>query len=96
MAMIDNIEELKELSGLMTPELIRFMELSKETGPVIPIKADKFIFLGEAAEILGTNKTVICRYVREGLLKAWYIPHNPKRKFKLSEVLALAKEEVIV
>lgn len=92
MALVDNIEELKELSGLMTPELIRFMELAKETGPVIPIKADKYIFLGEAAEILGTNKTVVCRYVRDKLLKAYLLPYSSKRKFKLSEVLALAKE----
>lgn len=94
MALIDNIEELRELSKLMTPELIRYMELAKETGPVIPIKAEKYIFLGEAAEILGTNKTVICRYVRDKLLKAYRLPDSSKRKFRLSEVLALPKEEV--
>ena len=90
MALIDNIDELRELHSMMTPELVRFMELARETGPVIPIKADKLVFLGEAAEVLGTNKTVVCRYIKDGLLKPVYTPYCSKRKFWLSEVKALA------
>lgn len=90
--MLNNIEQLSKLAQILTPELLRFMELAQNTETVImPIKGDKLIFAGQAAETLHVNPNMITRYVNEGLLNPVYTPHSSKRKFWLSEVKALAK-----
>lgn len=87
------IDDIKKLAELVTPELIRFLELSQNADTVLlPVKGDKLIFSGEAAKILRVNSTMISRYVREGLLQPVYTPHGKDRKFWLSEVLALPKK----
>ena len=92
--MLENLKELKELSKILSPDLIRFMELAQNTSTVVmPIKGDKLVFIGEAAETLHVNTAMIARYVKDGLLKPVYTPHSGKRKFWLSEVKALARRE---
>ena len=92
--MLENLDKLKELSKLLSPDLIRFMELAQNTDTVLmPVKSDKLIFAGQAAEILHVSPAMIYRYVREGLLKPVFTPHSKKRKFWFSEVKALAKKE---
>ena len=89
-----NIEELQELSKLLTPEMLKFLELAQNTEPVLmPIEGDTLIFMSDAAKVLHTNTTMISRYVREGLLRPVYTPHCSKRKFWLSEVKGLARRE---
>lgn len=89
-----NIQELKELAGILNPDLLRFMELAQNMDTVLmPVKGDKLIFASQAAEVLHVGAGMIYRYVEEGLLRAVYTPHSGKRKFWLSEVKALAKEE---
>lgn len=87
-----NVEEIKELSAVLTPELLRFMELAQNTEPVLmPVESDVLIYTGQAATVLHTNTTMISRYVKEGLLEPVYTPHCSKRKFWLSEVKKLAR-----
>lgn len=89
-----DIEELEKLSKLLTPEMLRFMELAQNVEPVImPIKGDTLIYMSEAAKVLHTNTTMISRYVREGLLRPVFTPHCRKRKFWLSEVKGLVRRE---
>ena len=87
-----DVGELEKLAKILTPEMIRFMELTRDTGAmVMPVKGDTLIFMNDAAKVLHTNSTMISRYVKEGLLRPVYTPHCNKRKFWLSEVKALAK-----
>ena len=86
------LDELREISKILTPELLKFLELTQGVeGAVMPVKADKLVRMGEAAKVLDTNTTMISRYVREGLLKPVYTPYSRQRKFWLSEVKGLAR-----
>lgn len=86
-----DVQEIRDLALALTPEVIRFLELSQNADTsVMPIKGDALIESGEAAKVLDVSKTMISRYVREGRLDAYYVPHSSRRKFWLSEVKALA------
>lgn len=89
-----DVKELLELKEALTPELIRFLELTQGIeGVVMPVKADKLIRQGEAAEVLDVSRSTISRYVREGLLQPVYTPHSSQRKFWLSEVKGIVRRE---
>ena len=80
-----DLQELREISRTVTPELIRFLELSQN--------ADTSIMLvrqGEAARVLNVNRDAITQFVKAGLLTPYYTPNSRQRKFWLSEVKALA------
>lgn len=58
---------------------------------VLLTPADRLIHSGEAAKILGVNQNKISSLVKKGLLTPLFIDSN-RRKFWLSEVLALPKK----
>ena len=58
---------------------------------VLQTPADRLIHSGEAAKILGVNQNKISSLVKKGLLTPLFIDSN-RRKFWLSEVLALPKK----
>lgn len=94
-----NIEELKllvELTGqiknnlqVIEPQLQTIKKFSLENVLLAP--ADRLIHSGEAAKILGVNQNKISSLVKKGLLTPLFIDSN-RRKFWLSEVLALPKK----
>ena len=86
------LDELRKIHDALTPELIRYLELTNGTGMVMPIKGDMLIQQSEAAKVLDVNTTSISRFVREGILTPYYTPFSTRRKFWLSEVKALAKK----
>lgn len=87
-------QAVRELGTALTPEVIEFLRLSQHADTsILPIKGDKLITMGEAASVLDVNTTTISRFVREGLLHAYYTPHSRMRKFWLSDVKALARGE---
>lgn len=80
-----------------SPEVLQFLTLLKETGAdqlVSPVRADKLIEAGQAAEVLKVSRNRIGAYCRAGLLPAYYTPGSNNRKFWLRDVLALAQKEV--
>ena len=85
-----DLQELKLLSNWLTPEILEFLRLSQNADTsIMPIKGDKLIQMSEAASVLNVNPSMISRYVKEGLLTAYYTPHSSRRKFWLSEVKKL-------
>ena len=96
-AMVQKGQELKELlQG--TPEILSFVKCLHNSGEkqiVLPINMDVLLRASQAAKVLGTDKTCIYRYVREGLLHPFYTPHSQYMKFWLSDVKALARKERI-
>ena len=90
-----DLQELKILSNLLTPEILEFLKLSQNADTsIMPIKGDKLIQMSEAASVLNVNPSMISRYVKEGLLTAYYTPHSSRRKFWLSEVKGLADKDL--
>lgn len=86
-----DLQELREISRTVTPELIRFLELSQNADTsIMPIKGDVLVRQGEAARVLNVNKDAITQFVKDGLLTPYYTPNSRQRKFWLSEVKALA------
>lgn len=76
-----NMQELKELAGILNPDLLRFMELAQNMDTVLmPVKGDKLIFASQAAEVLHVGAGMIYRYVEEGLLRAVYEKYNTTPK----------------
>ena len=95
-SVVDSLQRIKCLLH-ESPEVLRFLELLKETGVehiVIPVTADKLIEASQAAEVLKVSKSRIGVYCRSGLLSAYYTPGSNNRKFWLRDVLALAQKEV--
>ncbi len=94
MALIENINELRELTSLLSPELIRFLELSQNKDvSFIPVQGDKLITQSEVAKMLKVTTTTVSHYAKSGLLKPVYTPESSIRKYWLSEVKALPKRE---
>ena len=90
-----DLQELKLLSNWLTPEILEFLRLSQNADTsIMPIKGDKLIQMREAASVLNVNPSMISRYVKEGLLTAYYTPHSSRRKFWLSEVKGLASKDL--
>lgn len=80
------------------PEVLEFLRLLKETGAdqlLVPVRADKLISVGQAAEILKVSKNTIGEYYRRGLLPAYTTLDSGIRKFWMRDVLALAHREVV-
>ena len=85
----------RELQAILkeSPGVLQYLQLIKETGQniaVLPAQSDALICAGEAAGILKVDRGSIYRYEKAGLLKAYYTPGSPRRKFWLSEVKGLA------
>lgn len=86
-------EQARELQAIAA-ELKSFLELIRELDgkAILPMPTDRLIRAGEAAEILGVSQTTIGRFVSKGVLKPYYV-NSEQRRFKLSEVNSLIKEE---
>ena len=86
-------QQARELQTIAA-ELKPFLELIRELDgkAILPTPIDRLIRAGEAAEILGVSQTTIGRFIREGLLKPYYV-NSEQRRFKLSEVNSLIKDE---
>jgi len=85
----------RELQSLLkeSPGILSFLQLVKETGQnlaMLPAQSDALICASEAAGVLKVDKGSIYRYEKAGLLKAYYTPGSPRKKFWLSEVKGLA------
>ena len=52
---------------------------------------DRLVRVSEAAKILGVNKSAISRYVRDGMLTPYYVPHSSSRRFRISDVWEIAR-----
>ncbi len=85
-------EKARELQAIAA-ELKPFLEMIRELGgrTILPAPADRLIRAGEAAQLLGVSQTTIGHFVRDGLLKPYYV-NSEQRRFKLSEVNALIKD----
>lgn len=97
-AMGELIAKGQQLQALLTqnPEMLTFLQLLKDTDTehiVVPVKADRLIYPGEAREILRVSETTLNQYVDQGLLKSYRTPPKGKRKFWLSEVMAIPQME---
>ena len=96
-----NVEVEKLQKALALAEKLR--DTLKEVAPLIesakeiPIitaqgaQTERFVRASDAAEILGVGKKSINSFVKAGLLKPYYV-NSEQRRFKLSDVYALAKE----
>lgn len=90
----ENIERLQKLIS-ETPEIITMLQLLKETKTehlVLPQKGDKLIGTSEALDILKVSDSTFRSYWQRGLLRVMYTPDSNKRKFWLSEVMAIPQE----
>lgn len=93
------IEKAQTLSKILkdSPEIIRFMELEQGAAYaqkiIVPLKMDKLITVRAAAEILGVNPSRIYRYIQSGILKPRKTPESDRKKFWLSEVMAIAGKD---
>lgn len=91
------IEKGRELQMLLrqSPEIVAFAEgLQQAKEPVLLLEQDRLVLAGEAASILGTSKSTIGQFVKQGLLTPYYTPGSSFRKFRLSEIWAIPKREV--
>ena len=94
-----NTLDLDELTKI-TEQLLKLQAAAREVMPLIeaireldgrvilPMPADRLIRVSEAAQVLGVSHTTIGHFVRDGLLKPYYV-NSEQRRFKLSEVNAL-------
>jgi excisionase family DNA binding protein len=92
------IEKGKELQRLLqsSPEIVAFAKtLQQAKEPVLLLENDRLVQAGEAANILGVNKSYIGQLVKQGLLTPYYTPGSSYRKFRLSEVWSIPKKEVV-
>lgn len=85
-------EQARQLQAIVA-ELKPFLELIRalDGKAIVPMPTDRLIRAGEASDILGVNKTAIGHFVKDGLLKPYYV-NSEQRRFKLSEVNALIKD----
>ena len=96
---LENLDALiakgRELKQLLkdTPEIITYLRLMNESGGKISLPKidDVLIRSGEAAEILGVNKSAISHFVKTGQLRGYIVAGSSHLKFWRSEVKALAK-----
>lgn len=96
-----NLEELRELEQLTSRiaknmlSLAPVLKLVKEVGDncVVPPVSDRFVRTGDAAKILNVNEASITTLVKDNLLTPYYVPYSKHRRFKVSEVKALAKTQ---
>ena len=94
---LDALQRFTELARelqAIAAELKPFLELIRELDgkAILPMPTDRLIRAGDAAEILGVSQTTIGRFVKEGVLKPYYV-NSEQRRFKLSEVNSLITEE---
>lgn len=75
----------------VTRELQPFFEMIKELDGKAIVPTDRLIRAGEAAEILGVNKSTISAFCKAGLLTPLYV-NSDQKKFWLSEVKALPRK----
>lgn len=85
----EQARELQAIAADLKPFLEMIRELDGRT--ILPAPADRLIRAGEAAQLLGVSQTTIGHFVRDGLLKPYYV-NSEQRRFKLSEVNALIKD----
>lgn len=90
------VEKGRELQALLkeSPNIVQFLRLVKETGKsmaALPALSDVLICAGEAANVLKVDRGSVYRYEKAGLLKAYYTPGSPRKKFWLSDVKELAR-----
>lgn len=91
------IEKLEQIQKILqeTPEVLTTLKLLKETGTtsvVTPVKAEVFVEASQAAEMLKVSAVKISSYRRQGLLPAYRVPDSTHNKYRLSDVMSLAKE----
>jgi hypothetical protein len=93
MLRLDDLEAMiqkgKELQDLLrqSPEIVAFVEgIQQAKEPVLLLENDRLVRAGEAASILGVNKTSIGEFVKQGLLTPYFTPGSSSRKFLLSEL----------
>jgi hypothetical protein len=90
------LEAGKALSSLLdnNPNIQAFAEIvAQAKEPVLVVDGDRLVLASEAARLLGVNKTRISHFVKEGLLRPWYLPGSTARRYRLSEVWALPKQQ---
>jgi excisionase family DNA binding protein len=91
-ALITKGRELKQLLQ-SSPEIAAFADgLRQSREPVLLMEHDRLVRAGEAASILGVNKSTIGKYVNDGLLTAYFTPGSTSRKFRISELWKIPKE----
>lgn len=91
-ALVAKAQQLKAL--LDEPEVLAFARtLARNSDPVLIIGTDRLVGTKEAAKMLGTNMNTIGQYVADGRLRPWYLPNNPRRKFKLSDIWKIPQQE---
>lgn len=89
------VEKGRELQQLLqaSPEIAAFAEhLQQSREPVLLLEHDRLVRAGEAAAILGVNRSTIGKFVSDGLLTAYFTPGSTSRKFRISELWAIPKE----
>ena len=82
-------EQIKNNLQVIEPQLQTIERLNLENVLLAP--ADRLIHAGEASKLLGVNQNTIGSFIKKGLLTPLYVNSN-RRKFWLSEVLALPKK----
>lgn len=92
------VEKGRELKALLqeTPEILSYLKLVNDMSDkkvVLSGATDVLLRAGQAAKVLGTDKSTIYSYVREGLLRPKWTPNSKYMKFWLSEVRGLVREE---
>lgn len=93
-ALVEQGEKLQRILK-SDPGILEYMRLLNSMGDkkpnVIPEIADRYVRVGEAAEILAVSPRTIYDYCKAGLLDAYYTPNSNYKKFRLRDVQALAK-----
>lgn len=94
------VEKGRELKALLqeTPEILSYLKLVNDMSDkkvILSGATDVLLRAGQAAKVLGTDKSTIYRYVREGLLHPRWTPHSQYMKFWLSEVRGLVQEGAV-
>ena len=87
------VESAQKLQRLLktSPEILeclRLLQNPKTVEILMPIKPD--VTAGEAAKVLGVNKSAIYSAVSAKLLTPMFTPHSNIKKFWLSDVKKLA------
>ena len=93
------VEQMERIQRILkeSPEVLTFLNLIKETGVpamVTPLKSDVLIEASEAAKVLKVSTVKIGQYHSRGLLPAYFVPDSNHRKFWLSDVMSIAKQEI--
>lgn len=86
---LELLERIQTVLTNVAPQLATIEKLSAANALSTP--TDRLIHSGEAAKLLGVNQNTIGSLVKRGLLTPLFIDSN-RRKFWLSEVLALPKK----